>query len=96
MGPGRLGWAHMSWLPPREGGFVVQPSDESETAADPLADLRTRYQRYVISCDPRLDPPRYTAVARELSVSPWCVVTSSLEELSQVLAASEEGPGTRS
>ncbi len=60
-----------------------------EETADPLADLRSTYQRYVISRDPRRDPPRYTAIARELSASPWCVITDSLDELRRELEGSQ-------
>ena len=52
---------------------------------DPLAQLRIVYRRYVISCDPHRDPPRYTAIARELATSPWCVITDDVDELRRIL-----------
>jgi hypothetical protein len=52
---------------------------------DPLSQLRIVYRRYVISCDPHRDPPRYTAIARELATSPWCVITDDVDELRRIL-----------
>ena len=55
-------------------------------AARDLTEARLRFPGYDISRDTRVTPPRWHAVARDLSRSPHSVITRDLAELVLLLS----------
>lgn len=64
-----------------------QSPEVPAASADPLDVLRIAYPQYEFEREPRTDKPRYMAMARELGVSPWCIITDNFDELKQTLEA---------
>lgn len=54
-----------------------------------IDDLRAAYPGYDFERDPRRDPPRYCAVARDLGTHPRCVISDDLAEIWRELAVGQ-------
>lgn len=51
--------------------------------------LRATFPGYEFERDPRPDPPRYAAIARELGTRPRCVISDDLAEIERELVAAQ-------
>lgn len=73
----------------RESSPGGQPSRPWPRSAE-IDSLRARFPQWVIERDDRPSPPRWSAVARDLTTVVYSITTPDLAELVEVLTAAQE------